>query len=62
MIVMDYGLEEQAHKGFMKMTQLLGKGQLIQEERFDGALSNETVLLCYSSGTTGKPKGVEVSL
>ncbi|KLO18616.1 AMP binding protein [Schizopora paradoxa] len=58
-IVMDFGLEEKAPKGLMKMTQLFGKGQLVQEERFDGEHSNETVLLCYSSGTTGKPKGVE---
>lgn len=61
-IVMNYGLDEKGPKGFMQMTQLLGKGQLVQEERFDGDLSNETVLLCYSSGTTGKPKGVEVGL
>lgn len=60
-IVMDYGLDEKGPKGLMKMTQLLGKGQLVQEERFDGERSNETVLLCYSSGTTGKPKGVEVN-
>lgn len=32
-----------------------------QAERFDGAESNETTLLCYSSGTTGLPKGVETT-
>ena len=38
------------------------RGILPKEEPFDGQLSNETALLCYSSGTSGKPKGVEVNL
>ncbi|RXW21478.1 hypothetical protein EST38_g4374 [Candolleomyces aberdarensis] len=40
---------------------LLGFGRLESEERFDGAEADETVYICYSSGTTGKPKGVESS-
>ncbi|KAF8806514.1 AMP binding protein [Phlegmacium glaucopus] len=45
----------------LKMTDLLELGTLKGEERFDGEKSNETVYLCYSSGTTGKPKGVETT-
>ncbi|KJA18782.1 hypothetical protein HYPSUDRAFT_144499 [Hypholoma sublateritium FD-334 SS-4] len=41
---------------------ILGRGELEEEERFDGpAMAGETVYLCYSSGTTGKPKGVETT-
>ena len=40
---------------------LLKCGKLEAEERFDGELADETVYLCYSSGTTGLSKGVEVS-
>jgi acyl-coenzyme A synthetase/AMP-(fatty) acid ligase len=47
-------------RGFTTLSDLLGHGALAEEEKFDGQLSNETVYLCYSSGTTGKPKGVEV--
>ncbi|KAK0463733.1 AMP binding protein [Desarmillaria tabescens] len=36
--------------------ELLGLGALEKEESFDGPLAEETALLCYSSGTTGKPK------
>ncbi|KAF9039471.1 AMP binding protein [Hymenopellis radicata] len=36
-------------------------GSLQKEELFDGRAAHETAVLCYSSGTTGKPKGVEVS-
>ncbi|KAI0821334.1 acetyl-CoA synthetase-like protein [Irpex lacteus] len=43
---------------YIRVADLLGKGQLPEEEKFDGDLANETVLLCYSSGTTGNPKGV----
>jgi long-subunit acyl-CoA synthetase (AMP-forming) len=47
-------------KGFATLADYLGHGALAHEEKFDGDLANETVYLCYSSGTTGKPKGVEV--
>jgi len=40
---------------------LLCKGKLDQEEMFEGSKANETVYICYSSGTTGKPKGVETT-
>ncbi|CAE6437667.1 unnamed protein product [Rhizoctonia solani] len=51
-------------KGTEKYTQLeslLGAGKFDKEEKFDGELSNETVYLCYSSGTTGLSKGVETT-
>lgn len=46
--------------GLLQMEDLLTRGVLEEEEKFDGKLAHETVYLCYSSGTTGKPKGVEV--
>jgi len=52
---------EPRHDGFASMLDLFGHGALGEEERFDGELANETVLLCYSSGTTGRPKGVMVN-
>lgn len=45
---------------FVSLGDLLKKGRLSEEAKFDGRNAHETVLLCYSSGTTGKPKGVEV--
>ncbi|KAK0460922.1 AMP binding protein [Desarmillaria tabescens] len=47
--------------GLLRMEDLLSLGQLKEEEKFEGDLAQETVLLCYSSGTTGKPKGVETT-
>jgi len=61
-IVMGVRDRDATAKGFIHMDDLMGKGSLSAAERFDGPLSNETVLLCYSSGTTGKSKGVEVRL
>jgi len=61
-IVMGLGDKGETAKGLIHMDDLTGKGTLSAAERFDGPLSNETVYLCYSSGTTGKPKGVEVRL
>lgn len=48
--------------GFVHLMDLIGKGQLAEEEKFEGELAGETALLCYSSGTTGNPKGVMVRL
>ncbi|KAK0196820.1 AMP binding protein [Armillaria mellea] len=45
----------------LHMEDLLGIGSLEEEENFDGERAHETALLCYSSGTTGKPKGVETT-
>ncbi|KAF9457491.1 AMP binding protein [Collybia nuda] len=45
--------------GLLRMEDLLKRGALREEEKFEGQLAHETVYLCYSSGTTGKPKGVE---
>ena len=61
-IIMGVGDKDTTAKGLIHMDDLLGKGVLGAAERFDGQLSNETVFICYSSGTTGKPKGVEVRL
>lgn len=55
---------EPAPKGaesFVQFNSLLQHGKLESEERFDGDQADETVYLCYSSGTTGLSKGVEVS-
>ena len=48
-------------QGWRQASELLGKGQLGREEPFDSEAAHETVLLCYSSGTTSRSKGVEVS-
>jgi acyl-coenzyme A synthetase/AMP-(fatty) acid ligase len=42
--------------GFLGFGDLLSRGQLVEEEKFEGAAALETAYLCYSSGTTGKPK------
>ncbi|KAH7910994.1 AMP binding protein [Hygrophoropsis aurantiaca] len=46
-------------KGLLTITSFLSRGKLESEVPFSGANSNTTVYMCYSSGTTGKPKGVE---
>jgi 4-coumarate--CoA ligase len=63
LVVLDYGGNgaETARKvGVLGLGDLLGHGALPEEEKFIGSQASETLLLCYSSGTTGKPKGVEV--
>ncbi|KAF5360126.1 hypothetical protein D9757_011744 [Collybiopsis confluens] len=45
----------------LKMEEMLGIGALVEEEKFDGKLTHETAFMCYSSGTTGNPKGVETT-
>jgi len=47
--------------GLLRMEHLLQKGTLKEEVKVVGDQARETVYLCYSSGTTGKPKGVEVN-
>ena len=63
-IIADFGMtkEERAQvpAGYLTISDLLGKGSLKEEEKFPGKQARETAYLCYSSGTTGKPKGVEV--
>ncbi|CAE6488969.1 unnamed protein product, partial [Rhizoctonia solani] len=61
-VIMTYRVP--AAKGTEQYTQLdslLRAGKFDNEEKFDGDLSNETVYLCYSSGTTGLSKGVETT-
>ncbi|KAG6381916.1 AMP binding protein [Boletus reticuloceps] len=45
----------------VRLDAFFGRGELQGEVSFDGERSNETLYLCYSSGTTGKPKGVETT-
>lgn len=63
-IMADFGITKeergQLPAGYWTISDLIGKGSLTEEEKFPGKLANETAYLCYSSGTTGKPKGVEV--
>lgn len=59
-VIAGWGLEDKGPSGFVQMDNLLEKGSIGEAEKFNGPLSHETALLCYSSGTTGKPKGVEV--
>ncbi|KAJ7443808.1 AMP binding protein [Mycena latifolia] len=47
--------------GLRTFQDMLSWGAMYQEEQFNGAAAHETVFLCYSSGTTGKPKGVETT-
>lgn len=61
-IIAGWGLQDKGPSGFIQMEDLLGRGNIRIPERFDGHMSHETTLLCYSSGTTGKPKGVEVRI
>ncbi|EIN06725.1 acetyl-CoA synthetase-like protein [Punctularia strigosozonata HHB-11173 SS5] len=44
--------------GYLALRSLLSGKALPHEVRFDGPAANETALLCYSSGTTGRAKGV----
>jgi acyl-CoA synthetase (AMP-forming)/AMP-acid ligase II len=62
-IIMDDNGETRKLKseGWIILDDLCSGGKLEEEENFDGELANETVLLCYSSGTTGLSKGVETT-
>lgn len=59
-IIAGWATNDKGPGGPIQMEQLLGKGKLEKEEEFAAEQAQETTLLCYSSGTTGKPKGVEV--
>ncbi|KAJ3570650.1 hypothetical protein NP233_g4267 [Leucocoprinus birnbaumii] len=65
MWVMDQLWDENLTQGVYEtrnwMGELLCRGALDAEERFDGEDANETAYICYSSGTTGRPKGVETT-
>ncbi|KAH9006616.1 AMP binding protein [Lactarius hatsudake] len=64
LVVMDIygnGAETARKFGLLELGDLLGHGALPEEEKFTGRQTDETLLLCYSSGTTGKPKGVETT-
>ncbi|EKM59122.1 uncharacterized protein PHACADRAFT_205298 [Phanerochaete carnosa HHB-10118-sp] len=60
-IIADWPTPDPAFNDYIRMQNLLGAGRLFQEERFPEELANETTLLCYSSGTTGEPKGVMIT-
>jgi acyl-CoA synthetase (AMP-forming)/AMP-acid ligase II len=47
--------------GILELGDLVGHGALAEEEKFTGSQADETLFMCYSSGTTGKPKGVETT-
>jgi 4-coumarate--CoA ligase len=53
-------LDQPPPAGFVSINNLIGKGKLAEEAKFAGRYANETALLCFSSGTTGLAKGVEV--
>jgi 4-coumarate--CoA ligase len=57
------GVPDQGEKEGLSVYDLFSEsgGRTWEPERFSGVDFNETVLMCYSSGTTGKPKGVQVS-
>lgn len=48
-------------KEYTRLQDFLKEGILEKEEMFPGEQAKETMMLCYSSGTTGLSKGVEVS-
>ncbi|EJD44147.1 AMP binding protein [Auricularia subglabra TFB-10046 SS5] len=47
--------------GWISINTLLSLGALPKAVSFDGDKSNETAMMCYSSGTTGLAKGVETT-
>lgn len=59
-IIMGVGDRNATAQGFVHMDDLLEKGVLCMADRSNRPSLDETALICYSSGTTGKPKGVEV--
>ena len=59
-VVMD--LDSNDISGVRGLKGLIGGDALEKEELFEGKDAHETAVVCYSSGTTGHPKGVEVCL
>jgi 4-coumarate--CoA ligase len=59
LVVLD--LNKYEHEGLVALGALIDGGELVCEEAFEGQEAHATAVMCYSSGTTGKPKGVEVS-
>ncbi|VDC00331.1 unnamed protein product [Peniophora sp. CBMAI 1063] len=59
MVLMD--LDSTGANGIRGLKSLITGKALSQEEPFDGKRSHETAVVCYSSGTTGRPKGVETT-
>ncbi|KAI0783024.1 AMP binding protein [Abortiporus biennis] len=57
----DWSLPDTTTGDYVHLGDIIGKGKLQEEEKFVGNQSYETTVLCYSSGTTGKPKGVETT-
>ncbi|KAH8087870.1 AMP binding protein [Cristinia sonorae] len=58
-IIADYGMKRApGTENFVNIDDLLRKGSLGVEEQFAGELAHEVAFICYSSGTTGNPKGV----
>ncbi|KAG6872981.1 hypothetical protein C0995_004520 [Termitomyces sp. Mi166 len=55
------GPEVKVDVPYVTLDELLVTGVLKKEEPFDGEAANETAFVCYSSGTTGRPKGVETT-
>ncbi|KAF9073171.1 AMP binding protein [Rhodocollybia butyracea] len=48
----------EASESLLRLDDMLGIGSISEEEKLNGS---ETAFMCYSSGTTGKPKGVETT-
>ena len=55
------GVPDPGSSHLVQLDTFLGRGALPHEVSFDGERSDETLYLCYSSGTTGQPKGVETT-
>ena len=45
---------------FISYKRIVGNGKLHEEEKFPNEEASEVALICYSSGTGGSPKGVQV--
>ncbi|VDC07101.1 unnamed protein product [Peniophora sp. CBMAI 1063] len=58
-IIMD--LDIHSADGLRGVKSLIGGGALDAEEQYGGERAHETAVICYSSGTTGRPKGVETT-